>query len=158
RPTEDHSFRLSFSRAYRNPVPYQNFAHTNLNLAPIPGEPPVLVPGPDGTPVPATVTVLVLGNKNLDAERMKSYEAGYQGRFVGDRVRAHLDFFYAEYANLIGQVRSPTPDPLHLLQFSENVGGGDNIGFETGIEGFLAPWGTAFANYSFQQRHGKLMF
>src|SRR5439155_7957445 len=96
----------------------------------------------------------------LDPERMKSYEAGYQGRFF-DRVKARVDFFYSEYANLIdaGPVILPSGPPAQRVfrQQVVNVGAGDTIGVEPEAEVFFTSWLTGFVNYTFQHQTGKLV-
>src|SRR4029450_3317760 len=55
KPTSDHSFRVSFNRAFRSPSAVNNFLDQNIfapvpsiNLAPLSQLIPVLVPGPPG--------------------------------------------------------------------------------------------------------------
>jgi iron complex outermembrane receptor protein len=135
-PWPDHAFRVSFAQAYRNPSLLENFFDTRLTLVP--------VPFPD----------TLLGNTSLEPERVRSYEAGYHGRFF-DRIKWSTDFFYAEYARLITAPFQQIA-PGVFQQVSRNGEGATNVGMETALEIFVAPWLTAFGNYSFQYRTGNL--
>lgn len=149
-PWANHTFRLSFAEAFRNPTILETFQNTLANLVPAPGVPP---PG-------VTLRDQVRGSTRLDPERMKSYEAGYQGRFF-ERIKTRIDFFYAEYADLMSFGRAvktqQSPQELLFTQTNANVGGGDAIGVEPEIEVFFTSWLTGFVNYSFQHRTGKLL-
>ena len=66
RPAPDHTFRLSFSVAYRPPT----FIETFLNSRVVTTLPP---------PFPSPPTTETHGSTNLSPEQIESYEAGYQG-------------------------------------------------------------------------------
>ena len=93
KPTPDHSFRVSFNRAFRSPSAVNNFLEQNIfapipsiNLTPLAGLIPQLVPGPQGQAlaalVPTTPIRLIVrnvGNPNLKEESLTAYEISYTG-------------------------------------------------------------------------------
>jgi outer membrane receptor protein involved in Fe transport len=93
KPTPDHSFRVSFNKAFRSPSAVNNFLEQNIfapvpsiNLAPLAGLIPQLVPGPAGQAlaalVPTTPIRLIVrnvGNPNLKEESLTAYEISYTG-------------------------------------------------------------------------------
>jgi len=95
KPTEDHSFRISFNKAFRSPSAVNNFLDQKIfaPVAPIDLRPlaqliPALVPGPAGQGlaalVPRTPINLIVnnvGNPNLKEESVKAYEISYTGTF-----------------------------------------------------------------------------
>jgi outer membrane receptor protein involved in Fe transport len=97
KPTADHSFRASFNKAFRSPSAVNNFLEQNIfapiapiNLAPLAGLIPTLVPGPQGQAlaslVPTTPIRLIVrnvGNPNLKEESVTAYELAYTGTIAG---------------------------------------------------------------------------
>ena len=95
KPTEDHSFRVSFNKAFRAPSAVNNYLDQKIfapiapiNLTPLAGLIPLLVPGPAGqflaSLVPKTPISLIVnnvGNPNLKEESIKAYEISYTGTF-----------------------------------------------------------------------------
>ncbi len=95
KPTEDHSFRASFNKAFRAPSAVNNFLDQKIfapvapiDLRPLAGLIPLLVPGPAGQAlaamVPTTPIALIVnnvGNPNLKEESIKAYEISYTGTF-----------------------------------------------------------------------------
>jgi iron complex outermembrane receptor protein len=139
RPLENHTFRASWSMAYRTPTMFETHAATTSTVF-FPGIPP-FVP-------PAQLPGVFVGNSNLRPEKITTYEAEYQGWFFRHRLRFRGTFFYNRIDNLIGRVRvSTTPSILT----TKNTGGTSDIyGFETGFEFLATPWLTGFANYTYQ--------
>jgi iron complex outermembrane receptor protein len=134
RPVEDHSFRLSASVAYRPPTINEERLNVRANIT---------LPGGFGFTTP------VLGSSSLQPEKIRSYEAGYQGWFLRHRVRVRAELFLNHLSNL-QQVRAtgaaPT-DPTTIV----NEGLADIYGGEAGIEMLLTSWLSGFANYSYQE-------
>jgi iron complex outermembrane receptor protein len=131
KPAQDHTFRLSGSIAYRPPNNVET--HTSLlNQFPTFG--------------PA-FTLTVRGSPNLNAEKITSYEAGYQGWFLKHRLRFRADAFYNHISDFI--TGAATADPT-VFTFS-NTGKADIYGGEAGIEFLATTWLTGFVNYSTAQ-------
>jgi iron complex outermembrane receptor protein len=85
-----------------------------------------------------------VGSKNLNPEKIVSYEAGYQGWYFKHRLRLRADLFYNHITDYIGQVA--TGDPF-VFSFA-NFGKADIYGGEVGIEFLATSWLTGFINYS----------
>ena len=130
-PSKNHTFRISGSVAFRPPNPLET--HTdqrNVFLQ-------------SGFMIPA------IGSRNLQAEKIVSYEAGYQGWYWNHRLRVRGDVFFNHLSNSIGVVQ--TPDGSALT--SANSGQADLYGGEIGIEFLATSWLTGFFNYSTVQVH-----
>jgi iron complex outermembrane receptor protein len=142
-PWENHTFRVSISRAFRNPSVIENFVNFAINPKP---------------PLPITVTVL--GDRNLKAEEITSYELGYQ-TLLSQRVKARIDLFYNTLDKMtLGPVPPkgcPSPCPTSNLSTG---GGGAIFGGEISFEFLLAEWLKGFMNYSYEKREfndGRLL-
>ncbi len=95
KPAADQSFRVSFNKAFRAPSAINNYLSQKIfapvapiNLTPLRGLIPLLVPGPTGqflaSLVPTTPINLIvnnIGNPNLKEESVTAYEAAYTGTF-----------------------------------------------------------------------------
>lgn len=126
-PWENHTFRASVSRAFRNPSVVENFV--NLSVGPSVGP------------------VVVKGSRGLEAEEITSYELGYQ-TLLFQRVKARIDLFYNKLDKL-----SLGPLPTAPLELSLSTGGGGSIfGGEIGFEFLFTDWLKGFMNYSYQER------
>lgn len=92
KPTEDHSFRVSFNKAFRSPSAVNNFldqkifAGVQIDLRALAQLIPLLVPGPTGQGlaalvprVPINLVVNNIGNPNLQEESIRAYEVSYTG-------------------------------------------------------------------------------
>jgi iron complex outermembrane receptor protein len=130
-PISGHTLRAQASVGYRPPTLFESYEDARINP---------LVPNPF-----FPVTNPILGSRNLEPERILSYELGYQGWFFRHRVRVRADLFYNRTWNLIGLESTPT--------VVRNVNGGRTgvYGGEVGVEFQAASWLTGFANYSFQE-------
>ncbi|WP_447599801.1 TonB-dependent receptor plug domain-containing protein [Nitrospira sp. Nam80] len=129
-PTENHSFRISGSVAYRPPTLYESFieSHSLLFLF---GCPPNCVGIPN----------IFVGSKNLKPEQIISYEAEYQGWYLRHRLRTRAALFYNQLSDMI-TFNIPTP---------VNSGKADIYGGEAGVEFLATKWLTGFANFSYEQ-------
>jgi len=121
-PWENHTFRASVSTAFRNPSIVENFFDLQLP------------------------TVKIIGNPNLDAEQIISFELGYQ-TFLFERLKARIDLFYNHVDELI-EIIPPTGPTTTFA----NVDGGPIYGGEFSLEFFLVEWLQGFLNYSYQDR------
>jgi outer membrane receptor protein involved in Fe transport len=171
KPQADHTFRVSYNRAYRSPsVINEHLDATILNQATIPAIPGVL-------PVPQTVVfpIQAEGNTDIAEESLDAYEVGYSG-FVAGRATLSAAFYVNNFHDNINftQVGTYTtqnpppapgfPPPLRpLLNVLNAVGRGlpccftylnlgdyQQIGFELGADFMINPNLSAFANYSWQ--------
>ncbi|MDH5667958.1 MAG: TonB-dependent receptor [Nitrospira sp.] len=130
-PTAGHTVRAQASVAYRPPTLFET--HEDVRVNPLVSNPFFPVSNP------------VLGSRNLQPERILSYELGYQGWFYRHRIRVRADIFYNRAMNLIGLESTPT------MVTAINTGKTEIYGGEAGVEFQAASWLTGFANYSFQQ-------
>jgi iron complex outermembrane receptor protein len=128
-PWENHIFRASISRAFRNPSVLENFVNFGVST-------------PFGP-------VNILGDRNAAAEEIVSYELGYQ-TLLFQRLKARVDLFYNQLDDLsTGPVPTgPPPSPITI----QNGGGGSIFGSEFGLEFLISDWLKGFTNYSFQHR------
>ena len=154
-PHRDHTFRLSWNRAFIAPSLVEDFLYfPSSALAPLPTGPYVF-------------PILATGSPDLDAETMNAFEVGYTGTFAR-RVTVTVSAYYNVSKNRIFFVpvdfyspSSPPPGwplpPSVLDQIAlprtfsyRNLGRivdrGVEVSFDTKITRNL----TAFANYSWQ--------
>lgn len=97
-PSPDHSLRVGLSRAYRNPVQFEENADWRYNL-------PVAAP-PGGT---LTIPWIISGG-NLEPEQNTSQEIGYLGNWPELGVSLDMRLYRSRLSNLIsitGNVRNP---------------------------------------------------
>lgn len=127
KPAENHTFRLSGSVAYRPP----SLLETKLDQR--------------NVIIPFGVSFSTTGSSNLQAEKIVSYEAGYQGWYWKHRLRIRGDIFFNHLSNFIGF-------PVGATTF-ENLGQADIYGGEVGAEVLATSWLTGFVNYSTAQLH-----
>ncbi|MBI4502181.1 MAG: TonB-dependent receptor [Gemmatimonadetes bacterium] len=120
-PTDRHSVRLTFNRAFQTPN-YSEFFLRAAVAAPNPG-PRTLevglenyftavrasapaaataanVPASLAWDFPAATQALALGNKNLDVEKVTGFEFGYKGD-VSTRLFVTADFYYNRINNFV---------------------------------------------------------
>ncbi|MFQ5779426.1 MAG: TonB-dependent receptor plug domain-containing protein [Nitrospiria bacterium] len=133
RPTARQTFRLSAGLAYRAPTPLELFERVDITL-----------------PLEPMIDEIV-GNRELDPERIVSYEAGYS-TLLFERLKGEITLFYNRLTDLINADPVVGP-PTQFTQF--NVGKTEVYGGELGGEMLLTPWLTAFANYAYQQVDGQ---
>ena len=114
RPWPEQAFRVSYGLAFRKPSFYESRVHldvTDFNPA-----------------MPEIVQKMAeeLGNEDLENEQVHSFEAGWLGRFVDERLRVSVDLFYNIYLNTTIFVvdiplRMGAPDILNsTLQFENS--------------------------------------
>ena len=128
-PIPDHTFRTSFSIAYRPPT----LLDSHLDVRSV-----VTLPPPFPSPPPTRTT----GSMNLDPEKIMSYEVGYQGWYLKHRLRLRVDLFFNRISELISFQSGSTPT---------NQGEADIYGGEAGVEFIATRWLSGFANYSYQE-------
>jgi iron complex outermembrane receptor protein len=132
-PIDGHTFRLSASVAYRPPTINEELLNVRANFT---------LPG-------FSFTTPVSGSRDLEPEKIVSYEAGYQGWYLQHRLRVRADLFFNHISDL-QQVRATGPaptDPTTII----NTGFADIYGGEAGVEYLVTSWLSGFANYSYQE-------
>jgi outer membrane receptor protein involved in Fe transport len=165
KPHVDHTFRVSYNRAYRSPsVINENLDVTILNQATLP--PPIGL---------VTFPIHAVGNTDIDKESLDAYEIGYSG-FVAERATLSAAFYvnnvseninFAQTATYTSQnpppavlfppIFRPVLDQLNLIGRGlpccftyVNLGEYRQIGFELGADFLINRALSAFANYSWQ--------
>lgn len=128
-PWQNHIFRGSVSRAFRNP----SFVESYLDL--------VIVNPP--------LTVTSLGDDDFEAEEITSFELGYQVLLFDNRLEFKLDTFYNILDDLIGFERT-VPPPDVELRFVE-TGEATAFGGEASLVYRPANWLSSYVNYSYQE-------
>ncbi|MGH9331914.1 MAG: TonB-dependent receptor plug domain-containing protein [Vicinamibacterales bacterium] len=166
KPHVDHTFRVSYNRAYRSPsVVNEHLGVTILNQADLRPLNPAL-----GV---VTFPITAVGNTDIVEESLDAYEIGYTGIMAG-RATLTAAFFVNNFDESInfaqtGTYTAANPPPgfpppfrpvLDLLNLAgrglpccftyRNLGQYRQIGFELGADMTVTPYLTAFANYSWQ--------
>jgi outer membrane receptor protein involved in Fe transport len=172
KPTNDHTIRLSFNRAFRAPSFINNHIETaiinQLNLGLIN---PALAGRVFNFPVQA------IGNPDLSEETMTALEVGYTGQFANNRILITAAVYRNETEDAIFFTQSarygaanPPPGwattglPLLALeaiaaagsplpsQFTyRNLGTVEDVGIELGIDAAITDGFNIFTNYSYQR-------
>jgi len=134
-PWESHIFRASISRAFRNPSSVESYLDLNIPLAP-------------------GATLSAIGNRDLDAEEITSFEIGYQTRLFDSKLHLKVDTFY----NILDEIIEfrqedftlPPPPPPFVLDY-ENVGKATAYGGEVSLAYHFSERLSAYFNYSYQE-------
>jgi iron complex outermembrane receptor protein len=113
----------------------------------------ILVPPP-----PFPITLSSVGNRDLDAEEITSFEIGYQTRLMDNKLQLKVDAFY----NILDEIIEfrqedftlPPPPPPFVLDF-ENVGEATAYGGEVSVEYYFSENLSAYFNYSFQELEAR---
>jgi outer membrane receptor protein involved in Fe transport len=165
KPAEDHTFRVSYNRAYGSPSVINNFldvtiASPPINLAPLGGSPAYIWP------------IAAVGNQDLDERLVDAFEVGYSG-VVMKRAVVSAAFFVNKLKNDIlftedvtGRYTAANPPPNWTLppafinalpgrflpgRFTYlNFGHYTQKGLELGVNSPVNRYVDAFANYSWQ--------
>jgi iron complex outermembrane receptor protein len=158
-PVDNHTVRVSYSRAFRAPSLVNNYLDTAiLNIAPLPTGPFIF----------ATAAV---GNPDLEEERMDAYEIGYVGTLPGrvtltanayrNVLKGSTDFYPATFYTA-AHPPAGWPLPPAFLDFPplrnalpssfsyRNVGRIVNRGLELAVNTRASRNWSWFANYSWQ--------
>ena len=127
-PWENHIFRASVSRAFRNPSSIESF----LDL--------VFQTG--------LGDIVAIGNEDLESEEITSFELGYQTRLMENRLEFKIDMFYNVLDEIIEFRR--TSDPGMNFDYF-NAGKADAYGGEIGLVCHMSDRLTSYFNYSYQE-------
>ena len=168
KPQQDHTFRLSFNRAYRSPSVVNNFLDVTIaepiNLG-------LFSPLLAGQVYP--LPIRSVGNEDLKEQSVDAYEIGYTGIVGGNTVlsaaffvnRSKNDIFFTEVASERWTHLNPPPGwPLPpgaiflatqgagfpALFTYQNFGELTQKGVEFGIDSSVNRYLNIYANYSFQ--------
>ena len=174
KPVPDHSFRLSYNRAFRAPSAVNN--HIDLTIT----EPlPFAAVNPALAPFGAFfVPIVVTGNQDLQEERLDAYELGYTG-IIGGRTTVTAAAYINKFKDQIlftqtgeyGITPPPPGFPAQLGPFPgallwggiyqagirfpssysyRNFGSMTQKGLELGIDSAVSDRVNVYANYSWQ--------
>jgi iron complex outermembrane receptor protein len=162
-PTPNHTFRLSYNRAFRAPSVINNF----LDIAIVNR---VVLPLPTG-PLPFIFGSLAIGNEDLKEERLDAYEIGYVGTFKGtntfslsvyqNKTKDSIDFYSATFYNAANPPAGWPLPPIFLnfpplagalpSSFSyRNIGSSEDQGLEASLTMRPSAAWSWFVNYSYQ--------
>lgn len=154
-PKSKHTFRVSAATAFRNPAFLDSYLDKDIvrTLSELDerfkGNPLV-----ENLPV----TIMVRGREDLKAEKMQSYELGYQS-FLNQKAKLRIDLFvnqcqdFIVYSQLVTTERYPSyPYPPKTMEkTTENQGNLLGLGGEIELDLFLTDWLTTTMNYSYQK-------
>jgi outer membrane receptor protein involved in Fe transport len=123
-PVRNHTLRVSFGRAHRDPAFNENYNNFRRQIG--------------------SASALLAGRTDLRPETIRAWEAGYRGRFPfggTSRLAVFADVFTEDINDLIGSVTRPVPrgslpqapDATIFTEF-RNLEARDGKGFEVGAE------------------------
>jgi iron complex outermembrane receptor protein len=168
KPTNDHTVRVSFNRAFRAPSFINNHIQTAIiNQLDLSLLNPLLAGQVFNFPVAA------VGNRDLEQETMTAYELGYTGQFVNNRVLVSAAVYRNETEDAIyftpngryGAANPPPGWPLSPLVLEVlaqrgtplpssftylNLGQVRDKGIELGVDAAVNRYLNVFTNYSYQ--------
>ncbi len=138
-PWENHMFRASVGQAFRNPTFIESYLDTTFTYP---------------TPMPGVFVVTnLLGDDDIDAEQVTTFELGYQTRTDDGRLHVKLDTFYDMFDDIIEFVfvSGPTPPPDITFEIDHaNVGKAIAYGGELSVDYHINDWLGAYFNYSYE--------
>ena len=175
KPEENHTFRLSYNRAYRSPSVVNNFLDVTLaepiNLTPFAG----LNPAVAGRIYP--LPVKSVGNPDLVEITLDAYEIAYTGVVRGRTVlsaafyvnKTKDDILFTEVRSARWTATNPPPNwafgllppqviaavpggSFPALFTYQNFGKTTQKGIELGVDTSMNRFVTFFANYSYQAK------
>jgi iron complex outermembrane receptor protein len=169
KPAVNHTFRVSYNRAYRAPSVINN--HINLVIS----EPIDLRPINPLIPFPYLLPVNIVGNTELEEQSLDAFEIGYSGVVAQGRAIISAAYYMNWLKNDIlftedtsGRYTAASPPsnwPLPPVVISLlaaqgrflpgrftylNFGKSTSQGFELGVNGLINRYANVFANYSYQ--------
>jgi iron complex outermembrane receptor protein len=165
KPQTNHTFRVSYNKAYRSPSVINNFIDLiisePISLAALGGPSTYLLP------------VNVVGNTDLKVQSLDAFEVGYSGIVANGRAILSAAYYMNWLKNDIlftqnGVYSAQQPPsnwplpPIFIAALGQqgiflpstftylNFGKSTSQGFELGANAYLNEYVTAFANYSYQ--------
>ncbi len=144
---ERHALWASISRSIRTPSRIEDDSNINIGLV----QPPV-----NGM----MTFVRLMGNDEVDSEKVYSYESGYRGR-LGENIFVDLSLFYNRYLDLLSGVPAGQITPEfsasgpHLVYpvLVANSRDAETYGLEMSCEVSVADWWRLTGGYSWLQMH-----
>ncbi|MFC1561567.1 TonB-dependent receptor plug domain-containing protein [candidate division KSB1 bacterium] len=164
-PKSNHTFRLTASKAFRNP------AFTDSYLL-VPLE-PIALPSPP-MPPGSTTDITIIGNEKLKPENIETFELGYQ-TFYKSSLKLKIDLFYNRIDDFIGtgdfipqsfytypgtgepiiDPASGLPIPMTMKQSFVNLGTAKTFGGECEWDWLVNMWLRLRGNYSYLDIENK---
>lgn len=168
KPQENHTFRLSFNRAYRSPSVVNNFLDITIAEPINMGLFSPLLAG-----VVYPLPVKSVGNESLTEQSVDAYEVGYTGIVAGRTVlsaafyinKSKNDIFFTEVKSGRWTHTNPPPGwPITPLAIAAATGGAGfpglftyqnfgevtQKGIELGVDSSFTDAFSVYANYSYQ--------
>ncbi len=135
-PLGDQFVRLGVARAFRKPSLWETHLHPNVFF-------------PDGGIFVGGAQdqfrefmTRVVGNADLDNEKLVSFEAGYLGKFLDEQLSVSLDLYYNLYENAISMDSNLVPHETYLVDLEES-----SFAFINGFEDASILGGELAARY-----------
>jgi len=122
-PTEEHSFRASYSRANIKPQILHRFANFD-----------------------ASAVVHIAGNTNLSPSPLTSYEAGWRGLFHGSALTLELTGFYTEIRDHLNLDQTSGPSAVNMQY--DNTNTVIHRGLEASLRWRAGPGRSLYSNYT----------
>ena len=142
--SKNQTLRLSYGTAFRTSS--YSEAYWAITM-PFP-DPNFSIPG---------LQLHINGNRDLDPESIKTYEAAYQARLLDSRLKVSTTLFFNQlsdfiYARIVGGVYLPPPFSLYVPNEigMVNFGDGKAYGGELGINMSLSEEIDYYVNYAYQ--------
>ena len=137
----DQSLRLSYGTAFHAPTLTETYSNQQISIGP-------------------GLNVQLLGNPELEMERVTNYEIGYRHQIRGGYVA--LNAYHNRLSNLISTVPTafapspPYPQGIPTEVQYMNVGGGQSTGFEIESQFQIGKRLHGLINYAFQDVHNEV--
>lgn len=173
KPQQDHTFRLSYNRAYRSPSVINNFLDVTLT-EPLPLR---LINPAFGNSV-YLIPIRPVGNPDLKETSLDAYEIGYTGVVAGPTIlsaafyvnKTTNDILFTENRELRWTAANPPPGwtaiplpPVVITAVTQgqgfpasftykNFGETTQKGLELGVDTAVNDYVKLFANYSYQAK------
>jgi outer membrane receptor for ferrienterochelin and colicin len=106
RPFRNHAFRMGYGLAFRKPAALENQWHMEIKNSPF----PEIFEKLENS----------IGNEDLVNEKVHSFEVGWRGRFLNERLRFRVDLFYNIYQDMIYFHAKLKWDPLGFPDIPES--------------------------------------
>ncbi len=137
RPAANHTFRLSYSEAFRPPTLNDQYLDVRSTVS---------IPSPGG---PISTTSIIQGSTNLEPERIQSLELSYSAWWLQHRVRTRASVFYNKLSNLINF--QPTGPVATNPVTTANISEAKIYGGEIGVEALATSWLRGWGHLAFQE-------
>jgi len=108
KPVEGQFIRLGVARAFRKPAFLETHAHLQARCPP---DSPLAGPACENF---QEFMSRSMGNDQLDNEKLTSFELGYLGQFLGNRLSVAMDLYFNMYADVIEAVSDVATDDQGL--------------------------------------------